>query len=167
MAYPFKNEPLEHWRSYFYEKYRTKLDSINADSCYQLASIMNKIIPVAIYYEKLKSYPYDIPNSKMVKVLKGGCPNIVVYNSTAMRAIGIPVGNGIFFINGASAASFTFSNNYYFMLGDNRHDSNDSRYWGFVPESNIIGKAVLILFSVDPHENGIKKIRWQRIFKMI
>ena len=92
LAYRFKNEPLERWRSYFYEKYRTKLDSINADSCYQLAGIMNKVIPVAIYYEKLKSYPYDIPNSKMVKVLKGGCPNIVVYNATAMRAIGLPVG---------------------------------------------------------------------------
>lgn len=57
-------------------------------------------------------------------------------------------------INGQETTSYTFKYNYYFMLGDNRHDSRDSRYWGFVPEQNIIGKAVLILFS-----NGSKGFR--------
>ncbi|MCX6327691.1 MAG: signal peptidase I [Bacteroidia bacterium] len=70
--------------------------------------------------------------------------------------------DGIFFLNGAKITSFTFSNNYYFMLGDNRHDSNDSRYWGFVPEKFIIGKAAMVLFSYG--EDGF---RWNRIFKVI
>jgi signal peptidase I len=65
-------------------------------------------------------------------------------------------------IRGEEAGSYTFRNNYYFMLGDNRHDSRDSRYWGFVPEKNIIGKAVMILFS-----NGNDGLRWNRFFRKI
>jgi len=69
---------------------------------------------------------------------------------------------GNYFLNGDRAANYTFKNNYYFMLGDNRHDSNDSRYWGFVPEANIIGKAVIVFFS-----DGKDGFRWKRIFRKI
>ncbi|PCH69461.1 MAG: S26 family signal peptidase [Bacteroidetes bacterium] len=71
-------------------------------------------------------------------------------------------------INGQPADSYTFELDYYFMLGDNRHNSGDSRMWGFVPESHIIGKATTVLFSMDKSsDNFFEKIRWGRILKGI
>lgn len=61
----------------------------------------------------------------------------------------IKVEGDIIFINEQPDSLFTFENNYYFMMGDNRHSSQDSRKWGFVPENNIIGKVILIVFSRD------------------
>lgn len=70
--------------------------------------------------------------------------------------------NGHYFINGKAATSYTFKMDYYWMMGDNRHNSLDSRYWGFVPEDHIVGKASLIWFSY-----GNSGIRWNRIFRTI
>jgi signal peptidase I len=56
---------------------------------------------------------------------------------------------------------------YYFMMGDNRHNSADSRIWGFVPEDHIVGKAVLVWLSIDKTKSSFKKFRWNRIFKII
>ncbi|MBC7616032.1 MAG: signal peptidase I [Pedobacter sp.] len=69
--------------------------------------------------------------------------------------------NGQYFINGNAATSYTFKMDYFWMMGDNRHNSLDSRYWGFVPEDHVVGKASLIWFS---WENGP---RWKRIFNSI
>lgn len=76
----------------------------------------------------------------------------------------IDVKNDSIFINGKYATTYTFKMNYYFMMGDNRHFSMDSRYWGFVPEDHIVGKATMILFSYDK-PNG--HVRWNRCFKSI
>ncbi|MGB0165656.1 MAG: signal peptidase I [Luteibaculum sp.] len=73
------------------------------------------------------------------------------------------VEKGQIIINGEPASSYTFKMNYYFMMGDNRHRSADSRFWGFVPENHVVGKAVFIWFSKDP-ETGI---RWDRIFSLV
>ena len=66
------------------------------------------------------------------------------------------------YIDGAEASTYTFAMDYYFMMGDNRHNSADSRYWGFVPEDHIVGKALFIAFS-----KGKGGIRWNRIFNTI
>jgi len=74
--------------------------------------------------------------------------------------------NGIT-INGVKADSYTFKMNYYWMMGDNRHDSLDSRFWGFVPEDHIVGKALFIWMSWDDNATFLNKIRWSRLFSGI
>jgi signal peptidase I len=68
---------------------------------------------------------------------------------------------------GERILQYSFKHNYYFMLGDNFYGSEDSRFWGFVPDANVIGKIGFVLFSIDPNENGFKKIRWKRIMKIL
>jgi signal peptidase I len=70
-------------------------------------------------------------------------------------------------INGAIATKYTFKQNYYWMMGDNRHNSEDSRYWGYVPENHIVGKPVFIWMSLDSHGKGLGKIRWERLFTTV
>jgi signal peptidase I len=70
-------------------------------------------------------------------------------------------------INNKVVTLYTFKHDYYFMLGDNFYGSEDSRYWGFVPDDNVIGKTGMVIFSSDPIENGVKKIRWKRIMKIL
>jgi len=69
--------------------------------------------------------------------------------------------DGKIFLNGQPATSYTFKMNYYWMMGDNRHKSQDSRFWGFVPEDHVVGEASMIWMS---WEHGI---RWNRLFKVI
>ncbi len=75
-------------------------------------------------------------------------------------------GNG-WLINGKPATSYTFKMDYYWMMGDNRHNSLDSRYWGFVPEDHIVGKALFIWMSYDTNGSFFSKIRWNRLLKGI
>jgi signal peptidase I len=70
-------------------------------------------------------------------------------------------------INGKKADSYTFKMDYYWMMGDNRHDSLDSRFWGYVPEDHIIGKAIITFMSTDSTANLFNKVRWNRILKPI
>lgn len=75
----------------------------------------------------------------------------------------LEVREGSIYINGEVANSYTFKQDYYFMMGDNRHNSADSRFWGFVPFDHVVGKAVFIWFSTDP-ETGI---RFDRLFSLV
>lgn len=77
------------------------------------------------------------------------------------------VEDGKLWINGRETKSYTFKQNYYFVMGDNRHNSIDSRFWGFLPEDHLVGKAVLILGSIDARKNGFSKIRWNRFFRTL
>ena len=79
----------------------------------------------------------------------------------------LEVKDGRIFINGKQSDSYTFKMDYYWMMGDNRHNSADSRYWGFVPEDHIVGKPIFIWWSSDPDRHGFKGIRWNRLFNMV
>ncbi|NLZ95737.1 MAG: S26 family signal peptidase [Bacteroidales bacterium] len=74
--------------------------------------------------------------------------------------------NGKVFINGEETNSYTFSMDYYFMMGDNRHNSADSRVWGFVPEDHVVGQPLLIWLSLEKDKGWFNgKIRWNRLFR--
>ena len=79
----------------------------------------------------------------------------------------LQVRDGKIFINGKQANEYTFKLDYYWMMGDNRHNSADSRYWGFVPEDHIVGKPIFIWWSSDPDRNGFGGIRWSRIGNIV
>ena len=72
-------------------------------------------------------------------------------------------------INGFTVDTYTFKQDYYWMMGDNRHRSEDSRFWGFVPEDHIVGKPVFIWMSIDGFMDGLRnwKIRWERVFTTV
>lgn len=87
---------------------------------------------------------------------------INVYEGNSLRIEG-----PVIYINGKPADSYTFKMDYYFMMGDNRHNSADSRYWGFVPQDHIVGKPKFIWLSIDKEGSGLRKIRFNRIGKRI
>jgi signal peptidase I len=71
------------------------------------------------------------------------------------------------YINGKIATSYTFKQNYYWMMGDNRHNSLDARYFGYTPEDHIVGKPIFIWMSWDSNGKGLNKIRWDRLFTTV
>ena len=79
----------------------------------------------------------------------------------------LEIKDGKIFINSEEAQSYTFQQDYYFIMGDNRHNSLDSRYWGFVPEDHIVGKPALIWLSIDGNKSFPQSIRWRRFFKFV
>jgi signal peptidase I len=79
----------------------------------------------------------------------------------------LQVRDGKIYINGEVATKYTFKMDYYWMMGDNRHNSADSRYWGFVPEDHIVGKPIFIWWSSDPDRSGFGGIRWSRLFRFV
>ena len=90
---------------------------------------------------------------------------IEVYEHNTLKVSGSQI-----LINDQPVTSYTFKQNYYWMMGDNRHRSEDSRYWGFVPEDHIVGKPVFIWMSLDqniPWSKAIDKIRWERMFTTV
>jgi signal peptidase I len=75
---------------------------------------------------------------------------------------------GKYYINGKEETSYTFRYDYYFMMGDNRHNSADSRSWGFVPEDHVVGKPILVWLSLDKDRSLLKVgIRWNRLFRKV
>ena len=95
--------------------------------------------------------------------------NITIYDRPIRVYEGndVQVKNGAIYINGTLTDKYTFKMDYYWMMGDNRHNSADSRYWGFVPEDHIVGKPIFIWWSSDPDRHGISGIRWSRLFSIV
>lgn len=98
--------------------------------------------------------------------------NIALYRRTITAYEGhqLEMRDGIALIDGAPAETYTFTGNYYWMMGDNRHNSLDSRYWGFVPETHIVGKPVFTWFSKENtqyHGGSNQGVRWNRMFRLV
>ena len=97
--------------------------------------------------------------------------NIALYEKIIHNYEGhdLKVDGGKVFIDGQPATSYTFAMDYYFMMGDNRHNSADSRFWGFVPEDHIVGKASVVWLSIDKFKTWSDKgkVRWNRMFRKI
>lgn len=94
--------------------------------------------------------------------------NIAIYDRPIRVYEGntLKLENGKIFINGQETDEYTFKMDYYWMMGDNRHNSADSRYWGFVPEDHVVGRPMLVWLSLDKDKAWFHgKIRWNRFFK--
>ena len=106
---------------------------------------------------------------------KGSSVNINMENIALYKKLiskyeynALEIKDNIIYINGESTDSYTFKLNYYWMMGDNRHNSADSRYWGFVPEDHVVGKASFVWLSLDNKKSLFDgKIRWNKIFRSI
>lgn len=112
--------------------------------------------------------PLVIPKKGMKIILNE--KNIKIYSSTIMdyeKNSDIRLEDGIILLGKETLEEYTFNQNYYFMMGDNRHNSEDSRFWGFVPEDHIVGEASFIWLSINSNQDFLKKIRWKRFFKII
>ena len=103
------------------------------------------------------------------KSIKLSMDNIAIYERPIRTYEGnqLEVKDGKIIINGQEAHEYTFKMDYYWMMGDNRHNSLDSRYWGFVPEDHIVGKPIFIWWSSDPDRGGFGGVRWNRLFRFV
>lgn len=132
------------------------------------------------YGEKPLLFPYDSTLNWTIDHYgplwvpgKGETIKLTAVNANHYKGMLLFEGNTIdiksdsIFLNGHHASEYTFKENYYFMRGDNFYASVDSRYWGFVPEKSVVGKAVLVLFSLDPDAKWYRKFRWNRLLKRI
>lgn len=121
------------------------------------------------------AYPWTEDNYGPLKIpAKGTTVALTAENLCLYRRIiavyecnTLAVRNDSIYINGVFSTDYTFKMDYYFMMGDNRHNSADSRFWGFVPEDHIVGKPSFIWFSTDRDKRFPRNIRWNRIFRGI
>ncbi len=132
---------------------------------------------VAYIFPFKESWGWNVDNYGTIYIPKAG--DVITLDTMTYyiyeRAIKVYEHNPTFemkdnkvYLEGKEITNYTFKQNYYFMMGDNRHNSADSRFWGFVPEDHIVGKALFTWMSLDPNEtNIVKKIRWNRIFRGI
>lgn len=122
-----------------------------------------------------ENYPWNVDNFGPLYVPKKGDKvelngkTLPLYERIIQAYEGnkLEVRDSVIYINGQQADSYTFGMDYYWMMGDNRHRSADSRYWGFVPEDHIVGKAYFIWLSLDKDKSFLSKIRWNRMFRFI
>ncbi len=122
-----------------------------------------------------EKYAWNVDNLGSIWIPKAGVTVELTADNLPFyaRAISLYEGNELevkgdtIYINGKEATDYTFKMNYYWMMGDNRHNSADSRYWGYVPEDHIVGKASFIWLSTDNSLSFPDNIRWNRIFKKV
>lgn len=132
-------------------------------------------VPGSVFPNNLKYNDWNVDQFGPIFIPAAGT-KLILNDSTInqyRRLIEIYEGNafekkdGKFFINGVESKEYTCKMNYYWMMGDNRHNSADSRYWGFVPEDHIVGKAWFIWMSIDYAADLFHKMRWNRLFTNI
>lgn len=153
---------------------QAELSYLEAEQVKQLNSIDSFSVKVAVTPIKAKMFPWYkdknwtldnygpiiIPKKGMEIQLNDDSYELYKYILKTYENIDIKKQNDRFYVDGNVLNKYTFKRNYYFMLGDNRNDSRDSRYMGFIPEENIIGKVSCVLFS-----NKDGRFQWSRLFK--
>jgi signal peptidase I len=135
--------------------------------------------PPGMYTEEIfphsAAYPWNIDNYGPLVIPAAGMTvplnpdNLCLYRRVIEVYEGnkVEVRNGAVYLNGRLSTSYRFRMNYYWMMGDNRHNSLDSRYWGFVPEDHVVGKAVTVWLSLDYGADLWNKVRWSRLFSSV
>jgi signal peptidase I len=160
--------------------YYYHLSAEDAEKARQLPSVKSVVAtnrPAGVYSEDVfpfsPEYPWNVDNFGPLVVPQKGkampinAKNIVLYKRAIERYEGnkVAITDGKVYINDKEANSYTFKLDYYFMMGDNRHNSLDSRYWGFVPDDHVVGKAVFIWMSWNAQQGS--PIRWSRLFNTV
>jgi len=151
-----------------------EVKSLSYIASVELANRENE--PDSRIFPQSKYYPWNADNFGKLTIPKEGMT--IALNDSTLAMYGgtivdydhnddAEIKNGKLLLDGKEVTSYTFKQNYYFMMGDNRHNSQDSRYWGFVPEDHIVGKGFFIWLSIDPNQSFFNKIRWSRFFNLI
>ncbi len=165
------------------DTYLLTLTKENADKIKQIP-VVEKITASADLEQKVddRIFPFDTVNFKFTRDNYGPITipkkgetidlnpaNIALYKDivTKNESLKLTQNGQQIIIDGKPITSYTFTMDYYFMMGDNRHNSLDSRYWGFVPENHIVGQPFFILMSLDKLKQGFSKIRSKRFFKSL
>ncbi|HAP01964.1 MAG TPA: signal peptidase I [Bacteroidetes bacterium] len=163
--------------------YRLMMTTMAADTLRKLSNVKSvqrfyldaNPTPETLFPTDPKNFPWNIDNYGPIVIPKAGVPVNLTINNIALYARLINIyehhklelrGDKIF-IDGKESTSYTPAMDYYWMMGDNRHNSLDSRFWGFVPEDHIVGKAWFIWMSWNTDGSWFSKIRWSRIFNGI
>ena len=152
----------------------TELKAQELKGNYFVASVEKKVYPASTgnneIFPHTEGNMWSVDNFGPVHIpAKGETLQLTLENLPIYKRVievfegnSLEVKGGKIYINGEETTSYTPKMDYYWMMGDNRHNSADSRFWGFVPEDHIVGKASLVVFSIDK-DHG--KPRWNRIFK--
>jgi signal peptidase I len=155
---------------------KSLLKDIQSSAC--IDSVRPKLLPPAICYGLFpgeNAYQWSVDDFGPVIIPKKGMmialtpDNLLRYGTVLEQSekVHLEKRGDQYWDDGKPIKEYIFTKDYYFMMGDNRHNSCDSRYWGFVPEDYIVGKAVMVLCSNNPESVWWKSIRWSRIGKLI
>ncbi|MDR2512179.1 MAG: S26 family signal peptidase [Bacteroidales bacterium] len=178
VEYGVSNEDLE--RMYHYGIINLTIDV--AEKVKHLPNI-DSVVPMLIpegYYDA-NVFPFDenykwnidnfgplyIPKAGVTIDLTLGILPLYEHVISSYEGHQLEVKDGQIYIDGGIATTYTFAMDYYWMMGDNRHNSADSRYWGFVPEDHIVGQAKYIWFSWNKDGKGFGKVRWNKLFRLV
>ena len=163
-------------------RYRFPLTNDQRDQIAKLSNVVSVVrltIPAGTYDSAIfphnENFPWNVDNFGPLQIPKKGesveltLENLPIYERIidVYEANDLQVKDSTIYINGKVATNYTFGMNYYWMMGDNRHRSADSRYWGFVPEDHVVGKASLIWLSLDKDKKMFSKIRFNRLLRSV